>query len=181
MAVNRVEKLLRKVSKALDNANIPYAVIGGNAVAAWVATVDEGAVRATKDVDVLVRRNDLAAITDALRPASLLPVEVLGVVMFVDRRRPNPKTGVHLVFANEPIRAHYAHPAPDPRSAVRSATGYLVVSLPALVHMKLQSFRDIDRVHIRDLLSVGLLDAALIERLPDDLLRRLREIQATVE
>jgi hypothetical protein len=181
MAVQRVEKLLRKVAKALEKARVPYAVVGGNAVAAWVATVDDGAVRATKDVDILVRRSDLAAVTEALRRVGLMRVEVLGVVMFVDRRRPNPKTGVHVVFANERIRPHYKHPAPDPDDTVRIGEGFLVVDLPALVRMKLQSFRRVDQVHIEDLLSIDLIDAAQIRKLPPDLRKRLREIQATVE
>lgn len=181
MAVERVEKLLRKVSKALDQAGICYAVVGGNAVAAWVATVDEGAVRATKDVDILVRREDLGAITAACRPVGLMPAEVLGVMMFLDRRRPNPKTGVHIVFANERIRPHYAHPAPDPKEATRTNSGFLVLDLPGLVTMKLQSFRDIDHVHVRDMLSIGLIDAGLIRKLPADLRQRLQEIQDTPE
>ncbi|MEE9295486.1 MAG: hypothetical protein V3W34_11065 [Phycisphaerae bacterium] len=181
MAVERVEKLLRKVSKALDQARIPYAVIGGNAVAAWVATVDEGAVRATKDVDILVRREDLEAITAACRSVGLMPAEVLGVTMFLDRRRPNPKTGVHIVFANERIRPHYAHPAPDPKQATRAASGFLVLDLPPLMTMKLQSFRDIDHVHVRDMLSIGLIDEGLIRKLPADLRQRLQEIQDTPE
>ncbi|MBN2559867.1 MAG: hypothetical protein JXQ75_02925 [Phycisphaerae bacterium] len=181
MAVNRVEKLLHKVAKAMEEAGVPYAVIGGNAVAAWVATVDDGAVRATKDVDILVRRSDLAAVTDALRTVSLMPVEVLGVMMFVDRRRPNPKTGVHVVFAKERIRPHHTYPAPDPDETVRSDAGFVVGDLLALVRMKLQSFRDIDRVHIRDVLSVGLIDAPLAGKLPADLRKRLKEIQSTME
>ena len=181
MAVQRVERLLRKVAKALEKAHVPYAVVGGNAVAAWVATVDDGAVRATKDVDILVRRADLAAVTEALQGVGLMPVEVLGVVMFVDRRRPNPKTGVHVVFANERIRPHYTHPAPDPEDAVRIGEGFLIVDLPALVRMKLQSYRRVDQVHIEDLLSVDLIDAALIRKLPPHLRKRLREIQATAE
>ena len=36
MAVDRVEKRLRKVTAALDAAGVKYAVIGGNAVAAWL-------------------------------------------------------------------------------------------------------------------------------------------------
>ena len=176
-----VEKLLLMVAKALVTAGFPYAVVGGNAVAAWVATVDEGAVRATKDVDILVRRSDLAAVTTALQAIDLMPVEVLGVVMFVDRRRPNPKTGVHIVFAKERIRAHYKHPAPDAKEAVRIGDGFSIVDLPALVRMKLQSFRYIDRAHIIDILSVDLIDAAQIRKLPPDLRKRLREIQAAVE
>jgi len=177
MAVNRVERLLRKVSRALESAGIPYAVIGGNAVAAWVATVDRDAVRATKDVDVLVRRDDMAAITAALRPVGLVPVEVLGVVMFVDRRRPSPRAGVRLVFANERIRPHYTHPAPDPGVAARAAAGFRVIDLAELVKMKLQAFRPVDQVHIQDLLANGLIDAALIRSLPVDLRRRLQELQ----
>jgi len=104
MAVDRVERLLAKFAKALNAAEVDYAIIGGNAVAAWIATVDEGAVRATKDVDVLLRRSDFARASDAVRAISLTPIEVLGVSMFVDRRRPSPKTGVHVVFAGERIR-----------------------------------------------------------------------------
>ncbi|MFH0981939.1 MAG: hypothetical protein V2A79_10400 [Planctomycetota bacterium] len=181
MAVNRVEQLLRKVTKALEAARVPYAVVGGNAVAAWVASVDEGAVRATRDVDILLRRENLAAASAALRPLGLMPVEVLGVSMFVNRRRPNPKTGVHVVFAQERIRAHYAHPAPDLTDSVRAETGFLVIDLPALVMMKLQSFRDIDRAHLRDLLSVGLIDSAVLRKLPPDLRSRLKQIQETPE
>src|SRR5262249_14080766 len=38
MAVDRVEHLLKLVTSALNEARIPYAVIGGNAGAAWVAS-----------------------------------------------------------------------------------------------------------------------------------------------
>ena len=181
MAVSRVERLLRKVADALDAAGVPYAVVGGNAVAAWVMTVDEGAVRATKDVDVLLRRADLPTAAAALQRAGLVQHEVLGVTMFLDRRRPNPKTGAHVIFAGERVRAHSGHPAPDVTSAVRSTAGFLVVDLPVLIAMKLESFRRIDQVHIEDLMSVALIDEALAANLPDDLRARLREIQATPE
>lgn len=179
MAVNRVERLLRKVAKALDGAGVPYAVIGGNAVAAWVATVDDGAVRATKDVDILLRREDLSAAAAALRPAGLIEHEVHGVTMFLDRRRPSPKTGVHVIFAGERVRSFSAYLAPRVTSTVRSASEFLVLDLGALIGMKLEAFRDIDRVHLRDLLSLELIDEAMIETLPDQHRARLREIQET--
>ena len=56
-AVERVKEQLSKATRALEAGGVPYAVIGGNAVAAWVAQVDEGAVRTTRDVDVLIRRH----------------------------------------------------------------------------------------------------------------------------
>ncbi len=179
MAVDRVEQLLLKVSEALNVAGIDYAIIGGNAVAAWVARVDESAVRATKDVDVLLRRTDLARVTDALRLVDLTPVEVLGVYMFVDRHRPNPKTAVRVVFASERVRPDYMHPAPKPDQSVEAADGFRVIDLPRLVEMKLQAHRFIDRVHIQDLLDVGLIDDGVRDALPDDLRERLDGIEAS--
>src|SRR5207248_3972302 len=57
-AVEKVRERLLRASAALEKAGIPYAVIGGNAVAAWVSRVDESAVRNTPDVDLLLRRQD---------------------------------------------------------------------------------------------------------------------------
>ena len=83
-AVAKVRERLLRATAALNQAGVPYAVVGGNAVASWVATVDEGAVRNTRDVDLLVRRIDLRAITTALEKAGFVPDELLDVVMFRD-------------------------------------------------------------------------------------------------
>jgi hypothetical protein len=179
MAVDRVERLLMAVTEALNAAKIDYAVIGGNAVAAWIATVDEDAVRATKDVDLLVRRPDLPRLTEALRPVNLVPVEVLGVHMFVDREKPSPKSGAHLVFAGEKIRPEYHHSAPNPSQSRSFPRGVRVIDLPALVAMKLQAFRSIDRAHVEDLLAVGLIDENVRMSLPADLGERLRAIESS--
>ncbi len=57
-AVEKVRERLLRATAALENASIPYAVCGGNAVAVWVTRVDESAVRNTRDVDILIRRSD---------------------------------------------------------------------------------------------------------------------------
>jgi len=176
MAVDRVTRLLKKVSKALDAAKVPYAVVGGNAVAAWVATVDPNLVRTTKDVDILTRRDVLAKMTDAMHKIGFDLVDVLGVKIFVDRKNPSPKSGVHIVIANERIRAHYRHPAPDVTASRRSKSGFRVIDLPALVAMKLQSFRPIDQAHIVDLKGVKLITDKLAKSLPPDLRQRLEQI-----
>src|SRR5271154_7451333 len=66
LAAEKVKERLRRATKALDDAGVPYAVAGGNAVAEWVGRVDEEAVRNTRDVDLLVRRVDLPAARTAL-------------------------------------------------------------------------------------------------------------------
>lgn len=176
LAVNRVEELLRKVTKALDGAQVPYAVIGGNAVSVWVSTKDPDAVRATKDVDVLIRRQDLAAVSRALEPVGLVQDEVLGITIFVDRDHPSPKSGLHILFANELVNAHDKHPTPDVDPEIRGLDGYRIVDLPALVTMKLQVFRLHDRVHILDMASVGLIDESFADKVPEDLRTRLMEV-----
>ena len=42
-AVERVRNRLLRATSSLETAGIPHAVIGGNAVAAWVGRVDQSA------------------------------------------------------------------------------------------------------------------------------------------
>jgi hypothetical protein len=177
MAVDRVEKRLRWVTEALDAAGVKYAVIGGNAVATWVARVDPSATRATRDVDLLVRRSDDERVTEAITALGFERRDVPGMVLFVDPDEPSKRSGVRLVWADELVRPSYPCPAPSVDEAVRDPEGLLVLDLPALVRMKLTSCRDIDRVHIADLLSVRLIDDAMRDRLPAELRPRLDDIR----
>ena len=181
MAVDRVEKRLRRVTAALDAASIGYAVIGGNAVAAWVARVDPSATRATKDVDLLVERADLDRITEVMDGLGFERHDLRSLVLFTDPEEPSKRAGVHLVWANEKVRPSYALPAPSTDEAVRDEEGLLILDLPALVRMKLTSFHDIDRVHIADMLSVGLIDHNLRSALSDEFRKRLAEVEASIE
>src|SRR5271169_2726456 len=98
-AVAKVRERLLRVTAVLNKCGIPYAVVGGHAVASWVATVDEGAVRNTRDVDLLVRREDLNTLTTALEGAGFVRAEVLDVTMFLDGPDAKPSESIHLLFA----------------------------------------------------------------------------------
>lgn len=177
MAVDRVERRLRQVSAALDAAGIPYAVIGGNAVAAWVGRVDPGATRATKDVDLLVDRARVDDITRVMATLGFERLNMRDLVLFIDPEEPSKRAGVHLVWAGEKVRPSYACAAPSVDEAVRDPEGFRVLDLPALVRMKLTSFRDIDRVHVSDMLAVGLIDEGVRGGLTDELKLRLTEVE----
>ena len=99
-AVQAVRDRALRATAALAKAGIPYAVAGGNAVAAWVARVDRAAVRNTQDVDILVRRSDLPAITRALEAAVFVPATVMDVVCFLDGPHGSPRDAIHLLFAS---------------------------------------------------------------------------------
>lgn len=172
-AVEKVRQRLQRATAALEQAAIPYAVAGGNAVAAWVSRVDEAAVRNTQDVDILLRREDLDRAKDALAAVGFVYRHAASIDMFLDGSTAKARDAVHVVFANEKVRADYAFPAPDVDENDVSG-GTRVVTLDALVRMKLTSFRDKDRTHLRDFLDVGLLDASWLQRLPSALADRLQ-------
>lgn len=127
-AVEAVKERACRAAAALEKAGIPYAVAGGNAVAAWVARVDEDAVRNTNDVDILVRRSDFDAIKQALEGVGFEYHFVNGVHVFIDGPDGKPSRGVHLLFANEKVKDSYPLPTADVTEAV-PANNYLVVSL----------------------------------------------------
>lgn len=178
MAIEKIRVRLLKATATLDGAGVPYAVIGGNAVAEWVGRVDEGAVRFTKDVDLLIRRRDLPAAIEAMSAAGFVHCQSFGVEMFLDDVNAKPSESVHLIFAGERVKDTDLVPAPDVEDAEREA-GFSVISLDALVRMKLTSFRDKDRTHVRDMIDVGLIDRTWLSRLPESLAPRLAEILDT--
>lgn len=175
LAVERVRERLRRASAALEAAGVPYAVIGGNAVAAWVSKVDAGAARNTVDVDLMVNRADFEAVKAALESAGFVYQEVLGVNAFLDGPDGSPRDAVHVTFAGEKIRPGYSEPAPD-LSAIERQEALSLLALEPLVTMKLTSFRDKDRTHVRDMIDVGLIDRTWLDRLPPELAGRLQEL-----
>jgi hypothetical protein len=174
-AIERVRTRLLRASRTLEAAGVPYAVAGGNAVAAWVSRVDETAVRNTQDVDIILRRSDLSTARDALQNAGFVYRHVAGVDLFLDGPEAKARDAVHVVFASEKVRPEYVEPVPDV-SESEEGDRFRLLSLDALLRMKLTSFRDKDRVHLRDLIDVGLVDRTWIDRVAPALGVRLREL-----
>jgi len=174
-AVEKVRDRLLRATSALEKAGVPYAVIGGNAVAAWVIRVDESAVRNTQDVDLLIRRDDLNKASHALSAAGFVHRRSSGIEMFLDGPKAKARDAVHVIFANEKVRPEYSYPAADVVDITRMQD-FRVLSLEPLVRMKLTSFRDKDRTHLRDLIDVGLIDSAWTNHLPADLAARLQSL-----
>lgn len=172
-AVWKVKDRLLRATAALEQGNVPYAVVGGNAVIAWVEQIDEDAVRATKDVDVAIRRGDLEKATTVMSDAGFIYQEVAGVHMFLDGPDGKPSRAVHLVFAGEKVRDTYAASVPDVIES-ESFQAFRVVALEGLVRMKLTSFRDKDRTHLRDMIGVGLIDISWPEKYIPELGARLQ-------
>src|SRR3984893_1901076 len=177
-AVAKARERLLRATAALNELGIPYAVVGGNAVASWVATIDEGAVRNTRDVDILVRRSDLPAITTALEGAGFGAGDLLDVVMFRDGADGKPTDAVHLLFAGEKTRPDHLLPAPEIQT-VKDPADFPVIALESLVLMKLLSNRRKGQVHVQDMNGVRLNDQSWLPNLPPELADRLKHILDT--
>jgi hypothetical protein len=175
-AVDKVRERLRKATTVMDDAGLLYAVAGGNAVAVWVGQVDEAAVRNTQDVDVLIRRTDLPRAIAAMEAAGFVYRHVAGMDIFLDTPDAKARDAVHIVFAGEKVREHEALANPDVTDSERANDGFRVLSLKALVQIKLTAYRRKDQVHLLDMISVGLLDATWVPRFPAELGERLQAL-----
>src|SRR6267142_4822359 len=112
-AVQKVQERLQRMAAALEQAGVPYAIIGGNAVRAWVAQADEAAVRTTRDVDILLRRADWPAALAAMHAAGFTYRHAKGIDMFLDGPNAKARDAVHVLFAGEKVHPDDPAPAPD--------------------------------------------------------------------
>ena len=173
-AVEKVNERLRKTVGILEASKVPYAVIGGHAVRAWVAQVDEAALRTTQNVDILVRPADLPAMVAAMTAAGFHHRNTSGLDMFVEHPDASARDAVHVLLVGTVERGG-GDPNPDIVPAVRT-DDLQTVALETLVRMKLNAFRDKDRVHVRDMLSLGMIDASWLDLYPEPLRQRLQQL-----
>ena len=167
----KVEARRFLATEALAQANVPYGLIGGLAVAAWVRTVDDSADRGTPNVDLTVGTGDVERAIEALSKV----FNCRDGLRFGENAKALPRSAVRLW----PIERTTL----DADALSRAATleGVPTVALDDLVRAKLALWRRIDKVHLRDLIGndlvpVGLVDATWLDRLPAPLAARLQEL-----
>jgi hypothetical protein len=179
-AVQDVRDRLLRATAALDAAGVPYAVVGESATAAWVAAVDESAVRNTPNIEILIRRPDLLSVRTALGAIGFVYKRTDEGDLFLDGSEARERDAVQILFAGERSRPQDFEPNPDVDAYV-VAPPFRILNLGPLVRMGLASFRRVDRVGIRDLIDVGLIQDWWPESFPPALADRLREILANPE
>jgi len=177
--VEQLFEVMKRFVDALSKASIEYRLIGGMAAFLHVNERNPMAARLTNDVDAAVRREDLQAIINAVKPFGFTYRHVAGVDMLVDSAKPTARSAIHLVFIGEKVRQEYLEPVPGFSPPATTAEGALVASVADLVRMKLTSFRLKDKVHIQDLDGVGLITPEIEAGLPELLRQRLAEVRAS--
>ncbi len=129
----------------------------------------------TPNVDLLVRPLDFEAARRALHQAGFVWHGIATNGIFTDGHSGTARSRLLLVPAGQRMRDSEVEPNPDV-SQSEVIDGRPVVSLEPLVRMKLTVFRTIDKVHLRDLMDVGLVDSRWASRLPLALRPRLQEL-----
>jgi len=147
----RVEQLFElagRVEQAFSTAGLEYRVVGGLATYLYVEEAEPDAGRLTKDIDIVVRREDLGKIAQAVEPFGLQYRDAAGVDMLVQTGAPSARRAVHLIFTGEKVRREYAEATPElgPYKTIRQIR---LVPLSDLIRMKLTSFRLKDQMHLR--------------------------------
>jgi len=172
-SIDLVRSRLLRATHALEAAGVPYAVVGGNAVAAFVSEVDVAAVRTTRDVDLMIRRVDLERVVEALAAEGFHHRQVAGIDLFLEGLDGRVRDAVHVVFANETVREGEALPNPDIEPH-REIYGIRFAELESVVQMKLTDWRRKDQTHLDDLISLGIVDADWLPKFPTVLRERLQ-------
>lgn len=172
LAEELVRRRRARATAALSGAAIPFAIAGGNAVAAWVNSVDPSAVRNTPDVVIAVRRVDAVRVDETLRVAGLHQIDPNRSDLFLEEP-PGPD-------GPTPLLVRKAVPIVHDEASTRAVelNGEPVLPLDALVLAELDAGRTLNKVLVRDLIDVGLVTASWCDRLPPVLADRLRELLA---
>jgi len=173
--------VLHKIAKVLSDEGVPYELIGGLAVLVHVEDAKPELTALTRDVDLMIRREDLKRIKDAAASHGFRFRHTAGVDMLLYGETDSARNAVHLIFSGEKVRPNQAAPNPPIAPEKKRIHGGEVMVIPVadLVQMKLSSFRDRDRVHVRSMDTAGLITPEVEAKLPAGLLTRLQHVRET--
>jgi hypothetical protein len=135
--------LAARLAKAFGAAGIEYRVVGGLAAYLYVEEAEADAGRLTKDIDILVRRQDLPRIAEAVEPFGLEYRHAAGVDMLAQKGAPSARRAVRINFSSANLQSG------------RTIDGIPVPPLADLVTMKLTRFRIEDGMCLHDIDEQG--------------------------
>ncbi len=172
---------LQKLSVPLEKAGVPHELVGGLAVFLHVENADSTHSSLTRYIDLMIERADLPRVIAIAESQGFRFRHRAGVDTLLYGESTSARNVIHLLFAHEKVKASQLeeHPAIRPTRTVLHGQDFLVIPVLELVRMKLNSFRDQDRVHIRGLEAAGLITAEIESVLSLEQRNRLRHIRET--
>jgi hypothetical protein len=175
--VDELLTVVDRLAKLMEEANIPYELVGGMAVFLHVREVSEENARLTNDVDVAIRRADLDTLKRYAPRHGFEFRHAAGIDMLIDSEKRKAKGAIHFVFAGEKVRREYLAPVPEITTALPTSE-IRIAPISHLLEMKLTSNRLKDMTHVRDMLNVGLITPEMEAALPEQLRERFDFIKS---
>jgi hypothetical protein len=173
--------VLHRITDPLMAERVPHELIGGMAVLVHVEEADPGQSTLTRDVDLMVQRPDLEKIKEIAARHGFRFRHTAGLDMLLHGPSDRARNAVHLIFSGEKVRPDQASPNPPIQPERKAVLGREVFVIPVadLVRMKLSSYRDKDRVHVRAMDAAGLITPEVEQGLSGELQARLRYTRET--
>ena len=172
---------LQKLSEPLENAGLAHELVGGLAVFMHVENADSTHSSLTRDIDLMIRREDLQRVIAVAETHGFRFRHAAGIDMLLYGDTSSARNAIHLLFAGERVKASQTEPNPRLNPARLGLHGqeFWVITVADLLTMKLSSYRDKDRVHVRGMDAAGLITLEVEAALSEELKTRLRYTRAT--
>ena len=172
---------LQELSLPLEQAGVPHELVGGLAVFLHVENADSTHSSLTRDIDVMIWRADLPRVVAIAEEHGFRFRHSAGIDMLLFGDTTSARNTVHFLYAGEKVKATQleSHPGIDPVRAGLHGQDFWVIPVLDLVRMKLSSYRDKDRVHVRGMDAAGLITREVESRLSEQLIARLRNVRET--
>ena len=173
--------VLHKITEPLMAEGVPHELIGGLAVLIHVEEADPEHSTLTRDVDLMIQRSDLEKVVAIAARHGFRFRHSAGLDMLLHGPSDSARNAVHLIFSGERVRPSQTTPNPPIQPEKKAIHGreVFVISVVDLVRMKLSSYRDKDRVHIRGMDAAGLIAPSVEAALPAELQTRLQHVRET--
>jgi len=176
---------LQELSLPLEQAGVPHELVGGLAVFLHVENADSTHSSLTRDIDIMIQRDDLPRVVAIAENYGLRFRHSAGRSIDMDMllfgETNSARNAIHLLYAGEKVKATQleSHPRINPVRAGLHGQDFWVIPVLDLVRMKLSSYRDKDRVHVRGMDVAGLITSDVEKGLSEELLARLRNVRET--
>lgn len=177
----QLASIVRRITEPLGNKGVPHELVGGMAVLVHLEAADPSLTMLTRDVDLMIRRVDLARVQEIAACHGFNFRHSAGLDMLIGDLSEKARNAVHLIFSGERVREGQVTPNPPilPERGLLQGIEVPVIRVPDLVRMKLSAYRDKDRVHVRAIDAAGLVTSEIEAQLLPELRERLKHVRET--
>ncbi len=175
--VNDIEAIV----KVLRDAGVQFEVIGGVAVNVHILSLRRSRSFVTRDIDLLLHRSDLERAATAAQTLGYRAKKMMGGYMLI-RPEQDIAEAVYLIIVGEKSKSTQPFPHPELHPEEKNLFGITIPVAPLtdLLHMKLNSLRPKDLLHLETLDDVGLITPDVERQLPPVLQDRLEEARKQI-